>query len=119
MNSSSAETFFAVATDVGFIEAAGPDARSFLQNLGTNDLRPLAPGDGCELFFTTHKARVVAHAVVYCLREEAFLLGIEAHRAESLFKHLNHYLISEQVELTARGDGWSMLRLLGPESQRG
>jgi folate-binding protein YgfZ len=111
-------TFFASMPDVGFIEVAGPDARSFLQNLGTNDLRPLAVNEGCEVFFTTHKARIVAHAVVHCLRDDAFLLGVESHRAEALYKHLDHYLISEQVELTARGDAWTMVRLLGPESQR-
>jgi folate-binding protein YgfZ len=46
------------------------------------------------------------------------MLGVESNRADALFKHLDHYLISEQVELTARGDTWSMVRLLGPESQR-
>ncbi len=137
MNSSSAESFFNAdfldarpgdaalrnraamfaATDVGFLEAVGPDARSFLQNLGTNDLRPLTPGDGCETFFTTHKARVVAHAVVHCVRDDAFLLSVESQRAESLFKHLDHYLISERVELTPRND-CSLIRVLGPESER-
>jgi folate-binding protein YgfZ len=106
-----------IAADAGFIEVVGPDARSFLQNLGTNDLRPLAPGDGCETFFTTHKARVVGHAVVYCRRADAFVLAIESHRADALDKHLNRYLISEQVELTMHGD-WSMLRLLDPDSER-
>src|SRR5262249_1992340 len=99
-------TSVASSIAVGFIEVAGPDARSFLHNLRTNDFRPLAPGDGCELFFTTHKARIVAHAVAHCLRDDAFLLGVESDRADALFKHLNHYLISEQVELTARGGAW-------------
>jgi folate-binding protein YgfZ len=111
-------TFFASMPDVGFIEVVGPDARSFLQNLGTNDLRPLAVNEGCEVFFTTHKARTVAHAVAYCLRDDAFLLSVESHRAEALFKHLDHYLISEQVELTAHADIRAMMRVLGPESQR-
>jgi folate-binding protein YgfZ len=101
---------------VGFIEVAGPDARSFLQNLGTNDLRPLAPGEGCETFFTTHKARVVAHAVAQSLRENTFLLSVEAERTEALFKHLDRHLISEQVEL--RTVEWSMARVLGPQSRR-
>ncbi len=106
------------ATDVGFIEAVGPEARSFLQNLGTNDLRPLAPGDGCETFFTTHKARVVAHAVVHCLRDDAFLIGVESYRAESLFKHLDRHLISERVEMKPHGNEWSMVRVLGPDAER-
>src|SRR5262245_50565743 len=43
----------------------GPDARAFLHNLCTNDVKKLAPGDGCEAFLTTHKARVVAHVRVW------------------------------------------------------
>jgi folate-binding protein YgfZ len=106
----------APSLNVGFIEVAGPDARSFLQNLATNDFRPLTPGVGCETFFATHKARVVAHAVAHCLRPDVFVLGIE-ERSEALLKHLDHHLISERLELSPRTD-WSMLRLLGADSQR-
>ena len=100
--------------DVGFIEAVGPEARSFLQNLGTNDLRPLVPGQGCETFFATHKAKAIAHAVVRCQREDAFLIGVESGRADALFQHLDRHLISERVELTRRAD-LSQLRVLGPQ----
>lgn len=102
--------------DVGVIELVGPDARSFLQNLSTNDVRSLVPGGGQETFFTTHKARVVGHAIVHCLRDDAFLLTVESGRADAVFKHLDHHLISERVELGRRD--WSIVRVLGPDSNR-
>jgi folate-binding protein YgfZ len=106
------------ARDTGFIELAGPDARSFLQNLATNDVRSLKPGDGCEVFFTTHKARVVAHAIATCVNDQTFVLDVEPSRGDALFQHLNRYLISEQVELTAHGADWAMLRIIGPDADR-
>lgn len=102
--------------DVGFLEVAGPDARSFLQNLSTNDLRPLAPGQGCELFFTTHKAKIVGHAVATCVRDDAFLLASADDRAAAIFKHLDRHLISERVELNSLDSTWSLLRILGPQA---
>ena len=63
----SADDFTAVRNDVvlfdhadaGWIELAEADARTFLNNLGTNDIKYLADGAGCEIFLTNAKARVV------------------------------------------------------------
>lgn len=101
-----------VPADVGFVEVAGPDARSFLQNLGTNDVKNLSPGHGVETFFTTHKARTVGHAVVWLRDAETILLTVESGLGEAMLKHLDHYLISEQVELSR--PEWGLLRILGP-----
>ena len=49
------------------IRVAGPDAKSFLHNLATNDFRQMEPGAGRETFLTSNKARVIAHAVVSCM----------------------------------------------------
>src|SRR5437870_369631 len=51
----------------GKVEVTGGDAVSFLQNLSTNDVAALPVGAGCEVFFTTAQAKVVAHALVYHL----------------------------------------------------
>lgn len=100
-------------SNVGFIEAAGPDARSYLQNLTTNDIRPLTAGTACETFFTTHKARTIAHVILHCTGAESFLLAVDDGRADALFTHLDRHLISERVELTRRAD-LASLRVVGP-----
>src|SRR3954466_15936665 len=46
------------------VELAGPDARPFLHNLCTNDVKDLPGGGGCETFLTTNKARVIGHGWV-------------------------------------------------------
>lgn len=99
---------------LGFIEADGPEAASYLQNLATADMRSLQPGHGCETFFTTHKARTVAHATFLCKSPESFLLAVEDDRGESLFTHLDRHLISERVELK-RSD-LAAIRLVGPRA---
>src|SRR5947209_16520521 len=55
-------------SDRGKLELTGPDAPSFLHNLCTNDVVNLPLGAGCEAFFTTAKAKVVAHALIYHAR---------------------------------------------------
>src|SRR5437764_9947806 len=49
----------------GKVEVRGPDAPSFLHNLSTNDIVGLPLGAGCEAFFCTSRAKVVAHALAY------------------------------------------------------
>jgi folate-binding protein YgfZ len=101
--------------DAGWIELAEADARSFLNNLATNDVKNLPVGAGCELFLTNAKARVVGHGVVMALADR-LLLEVEPGRAEAVFKHLDHYLISERVELTDRSAELGRLTLLGPRA---
>src|SRR5215469_9778648 len=65
----------------GKVEVSGADAPTFLHNLCTNDVRNLAAGDGCEVFFTTAKAKVVAHG--YLFHEgESFWLDLAPGTAE-------------------------------------
>ncbi len=102
----------------GKIELAGPEARLFLHNLCTNDVKNLAPGAGCEAFLCTAKARVVAHVLVGCFRldgKEVILLDCEPGHAEKILQHLHHYLISERVELADRTRDFGLLRLVGPQ----
>ena len=99
------------------VEVTGKDARSYLHNLCTNDIKSLKPGFGCEAFFTTAKARVVAHVFLSCIgrdAEEFFLIDSAPGSADVLVKHLNHFLISEQVEIVDRTAELAMMHVCGP-----
>lgn len=104
----------------GKVEVTGSDAVTFLQNLCTNDVAGLSLGAGCEVFFTTIQARVVAHALVYRLllqdQREALWLDTAPGMAARIIKHLDHYLISEQVELVDRTGEFAQLHLAGPQA---
>ena len=106
-------------TTAGKIELAGPEAQVFLGNLCTADVKNLAEGAGYETFLTNAKARVVAHGIVTRVRRQGqttFWFDTEPGQAERVLAHLDHYLISEQVELADRTGDLALLRLVGPSA---
>jgi folate-binding protein YgfZ len=98
------------------IEVAGPDARSFLHNLCTQDVKNLPVGGFAEAFLTTNKARIIAHVWITHRQPDVVWLDAAAGQADKIFHHLNHYLISEKAELTDRTREFGMLRLVGPKA---
>jgi folate-binding protein YgfZ len=103
----------------GKVVADGDDAVKFLQNLCSNDVARVPTGSGCEAFFTNMHAKVVGHALVYRLQKnggETLWLDTVPGLAEKLVKHLDHYLISEQVELADRTREFAQLHLAGPKA---
>jgi folate-binding protein YgfZ len=106
----------------GKVELTGPDAPSFLHNLCTNDVINLPLGGGCEAFFTTAKAKVVAHALIYHVRvgggRDALWLDVAPGQATRVLEHLDHFLISEQVEFADRTADFAQFHLAGPKSKK-
>lgn len=104
----------------GKVEAAGNDAVVFLHNLSTNDVKKLAPHAGCELFFCTATARAVAYGRAYrCAPErkrERVWLDVGEGQGEKLFKHLDHYIIGEDVTLTDHTEALAQFHLAGPRA---
>src|SRR5262245_41888028 len=102
----------------GLIELAVKDARLFLHNLCTNDVKDLPVGDGCEAFLCTVKARVVAHIFVNHVGmagQESVWIDFDAGISDKVYKHLDHHLISERVELVDHTAEFGFLRLCGPQ----
>jgi folate-binding protein YgfZ len=101
------------------VELAGPDACIFLNNLCTNDVKALAIGTGCEAFLTSAKGRVVAHLLVgHYQQPEGPVLWLDtvSDQAGVICAHLEHYLISEQVELADRTEARGLFNLSGPQA---
>lgn len=101
------------------VELAGPEARSFLNNLCTNDVKALPVGAGCEAFLITAKGKVVAHVLVGHYQQEpaaTLLLDAVPDQAAIIGEYLEHYLISEQVELADRTEVYGMFHVCGPEA---
>ncbi len=99
------------------VELAGPDARAFLHNLCTNDIKDRPVGGGCEAFLLSAKGRVVAHVLVghYQQPDSAtLLLDTVPDQAGVVGAHLEHYLISERVELADRTEVYGLFHLCGP-----
>jgi folate-binding protein YgfZ len=99
------------------IELRGADRATFLHNLCTQEIRKLTIGAGCETFLTSVQGKTLAHVFVFGT-PESLVLETVAREAEKILKHLDHYLVCEQVTLTDRSDQWSELYLGGPHSER-
>jgi folate-binding protein YgfZ len=101
------------------VELAGPEARAFLNNLCTNDVKDLPVGAGCEAFLITAKGKVVAHLNVGHFQQQAaatLWLDTVAEQAADIIAYLGHYLISEQVELADRTQDFALFHLCGPSA---
>jgi len=98
--------YAAATTDAGLIRLpewstlamSGRDRATFLQNMCTNDIKWLAPGDQCEAFLTDVKGKIIGHVVVMATDESLLLVGGPA-TAETLASHLDRYIIREDVQL--------------------
>jgi folate-binding protein YgfZ len=104
----------------GKVELTGSEASAFLHNLSTNDINNLPLGGGCEAYLTTNKAKVVALMYVFHIQlfdgRPALWLDLPAGQAEAVIKHLDHFLISEQVEFADRTREFAQIHLAGPNA---
>jgi tRNA-modifying protein YgfZ len=105
----------------GKVEVTGKDAATFLHNLCTNDVENMPLGAGCETFFCTARAKVVAHSLIYHLLlpgdRHAYWLDVAPGQTEKLVQHLDRFIISEQVEIADRTLGFCQVHLAGPNAK--
>ena len=96
----------------------GADARMFLGNLSTNDIKALPPGGGCETYFCNPQAKVQFQACVYRsvtgTGEDSLWLETTSGRNAALAQYLDRYLISERVEITDCTADFAQFHLAGP-----
>ncbi|MBC7856633.1 MAG: aminomethyl transferase family protein [Pirellulaceae bacterium] len=86
--------------DVSFrsrVELTGADRVQFLHSFCTNDIKRLAPGEGCEAFLTNHQGKTVGHVYVRIL-PNAIVLDTAPGHAAGIIEHLNRFVISDRVE---------------------
>jgi folate-binding protein YgfZ len=106
----------------GKIEAAGNDALVFLHNLSTNNVKALSPGAGCEAFFCTPTAKVVSYGIIYRLppagKRETLWLDVPPGLDEKTFRHLDRYIIGEDLTLTDHTPALAQIHLAGPDAAR-
>lgn len=97
------------------IEVSGRDRAKFLNNLCTNDVKGLAPGWGCEAFFTTVQGKIMAYVRVIAGAESLWIDTVPG-AAGPLLAHFNRYLIMEKVELADRTTDFAQVTVIGPRA---
>jgi folate-binding protein YgfZ len=92
--------------------------------MATNSIQALTPGQGCYNFLLSAQGRIQADCTIY--REDSpqnaatpeFLLSTSSSQAETIHRHLDHFIIMDDVELTPAFADQVSLVLLGPEAPR-
>ena len=115
------ETDYAALTDsCGFVELqrwsvislSGEDRHTFLQNMCTNDIKQLSPGQGCEAFCTDVKGKIHAHVFVLLGEEKTTLLTFP-DQAAGIIASLDRYIIREDVQLADETESSQLLFVSG------
>ncbi len=108
-------------SSAGKLLLTGPDAPMFVSNLSTNDIKAVPLGGGCETYFCDHRAKALFQAWVYHIltpdQQHALWLETTPGRNDLLYKHLDRYLISEQVEIADVTATFAQYHLPGMQSK--
>ncbi|GAB4252852.1 MAG: hypothetical protein Kow00109_28520 [Acidobacteriota bacterium] len=87
------------------LRVSGPDAREFLHNILSNEVRGLAPGRGNRQLLLTATGKIAADFWCQCLDETEFLLVASGWTAEPR-ELLEAYVIMDDVEVNELAPGW-------------
>jgi tRNA-modifying protein YgfZ len=82
----------------GRIYATGEDRARLLHAMTTNHVQQLTSGTGCYAFFLNAQGHIQADVNLLCL-EDRFLLDTEPETRERVFRHLDKYIIADDVAL--------------------
>jgi folate-binding protein YgfZ len=88
-------------TDRAVISLSGPEARDFLQNLVTNNVEKLTPGDGLYAALLSPQGKI-GFDFLLVEGDGAILLDVAATARDALLKKLKLYRLRARVEIEAR-----------------
>ena len=101
----------------GRIRVTGEDRARLLHAMTTNHVQGLKAGEGQYTFFLNAQGQIQADAYVLCF-EDHFLLDVEAQTRQSLYEHLDRFIIADDVTLEDVTEQTFALGLEGPEALR-
>lgn len=100
----------------GRIAASGRDRVRLLHNLTTNDVKGLAPGEGCYAFLLNPQGRIQADLFILAL-EDRLLLSVEPEMRERVRQYVGRYIIADDVKLEDISGEMCELALEGPRAE--
>ncbi|HVQ78119.1 MAG TPA: aminomethyltransferase family protein [Candidatus Binatia bacterium] len=100
---------------LGKAMVTGRDRAAFLQGMLSNDVKALAPGQGCAAAFLDAHGKVMALLDVYAA-EDRLLLVLPPSLTEKTLQLLDRYLISEKAYFETADEAWAVLTVLGPRA---
>ena len=101
--------------DHGLIEATGRDRAGFLHALLSNEIKALAPGQGCAATLLDVHGKVQVTLLVWVL-DDRIVLVTPPGMAASTSEQLDKYLFAEKVVLEDVSATHTLILLAGPEA---
>lgn len=101
--------------DRGLLCVTGADRAAWLNNLVTNVVKTLAPGDGNYAFATNVKGRVVFDLNILVLADRLWL-DLDRRQIEKAVAHLNRYIITEDAKVEDITAQFQRIAGLGPQA---
>lgn len=95
------------------LRLTGRDAVSWFHGFCTQDIKQLRVGQHRETFLCNVKGRILGHVQVFRDESELWLETVPG-QGDALLKHLDRYLITEDVQLTAATETLMSWLLVGP-----
>jgi aminomethyltransferase len=99
----------------GRIYASGADRARLLHAMTTNHVQQLTPGTGCYAFFLDAQGHIQADLNLLCL-EDRFLLDAEPETRERVFRHLDKFIIADDVALEDVTGTLACVAVEGPQA---
>src|SRR5580704_12478394 len=99
----------------GRIVASGEDRARLLHAMTTNQVKELKPGQGCYAFFLNPQGRILADANLFILPDR-ILLDVEPETRESLYQHLDKFIIADDVTLEDASESLTAWGVEGPKA---
>jgi folate-binding protein YgfZ len=107
---------FVDVSDRTQVRITGADRVRFFHGFCTNDIQRLPVGAGCEAFLTNVKGKVVGHVFVFC-GDRDLILETTPGQAESIIRHLDRYVVREDVQFADLQTRVAELFVAGPRSE--
>jgi folate-binding protein YgfZ len=99
----------------GRIRVTGEDRARLLHAMTTNHVQNLQPGQGQYTFFLNAQGQIQADAYILCFAGH-FLLDVEPQTRHSVYQHLDHFIIADDVTLEDVTDETFAFGLEGPQA---
>jgi folate-binding protein YgfZ len=82
----------------GRVRVTGDDRARLIHALSTNHIQQMKAGDQIYAFFLTAQGRIVSDCYITCY-EDYLLLDVEPGLREAVLRHIDHYVIADDVTL--------------------
>jgi aminomethyltransferase len=101
---------------MGEFLVSGPSALDLIQKVTSNDASKLTVGRAQYSCFPNETGGIVDDLIVYKIKEEQYLLVVNASNIEKDWNHISKYNEKFKAELRNISEGYSLLAIQGPKA---